>query len=386
MSLYSNKTALTIHKKIYIQVEDANGGLQFELQKNIQTDTVFIIDEASMISDERSMGTNGLLRDLINYVFEADNNKIIFIGDAAQLPPVSMNISPALDVPHLRDFYRADVMDIELEDVMRQAQGSGILNNATDLRKNLQIEKFEIGFLTKGYKDIFKLPSERFEEGIRYAYDKFGQENTIIITRSNKNAVQFNKFIRNQINYSENELEVGDMLMVVKNNYTILDEASSAGFIANGEFVIVKHLGREENMHDFRFQEATLQMVDYPDEPEFETLIFLDTLYSNSPSLTQEENRKLYDRVMQDYFFIKSKTERNKLVKKDKYLNALQVKFAYALTCHKSQGGQWEAVFIDQGYLPENTVDQDFMRWTYTALTRASKEVFLMNFNNQFFI
>ena len=386
MSTYGGKKAQTIHRKIYKQKEDSNSGnLIFERQPNKEEGTVYIIDEASMIADSREFGSNGLLNDLINFVFEGDENKIIFIGDEAQLPPVSMNLSPALDLDHLQNQYYSKVYTLTLTEVMRQAQESGILENATQLRTQLTEKEPKISLLTKGKKDFFRMSSEKIEDGIRYAYDKYGRENTIIITRSNKNAVLYNRMIRNQINYSESEIDTSDLLMVVKNNYTILGEDSEAGFIANGEFVEVKRIGREEEMHGFRFLNVTLQLVDYPEEPSFESLIFLDTLYSNAPSLTQEQNKQLYDSVQQDYYWVKSKRERKKLIKEDKYLSALQVKFAYALTCHKAQGGQWNAVFIDSIYLPTMEIDQDLVRWLYTAITRGISEVFLINFYPFFF-
>jgi ATP-dependent exoDNAse (exonuclease V) alpha subunit len=386
MSAYANKKAQTIHRKIYKQKEDSySGNLVFELQKNTSEGTIFIIDEASMISDTREFGNNGLLHDLINYVFEGTENKILFLGDEAQLPPVLMQLSPALDVDHIQNFYHSKVYSLTLTDVMRQEQNSGILNNATQLRNQLVVKNPDIHLETKGYRDFFKMTSEKIEDGIRYAYEKYGKENTIIITRSNKNAVLYNRLIRNQINFSDSELDTGDLLMIVKNNYTILGEESDAGFIANGEFAEVKRIGREEEMHGFRFQNVTLQLLDYPEEPSFETLIFLDTLYSNSPSLSQEQNKSLYESVLQDYFWVKSKKDRKKLLKEDKYMNALQVKFAYALTCHKAQGGQWNAVFIDQIYLANQKIDLEIIRWLYTAITRGISEVYLINFQAQFF-
>jgi exodeoxyribonuclease-5 len=339
-----------------------------------------------MIADTREFGSNGLLHDLINFVFKGTENKLMLIGDEAQLPPVSMPLSPALDIAHVQDFYYSKVYTTTLKDVMRQEANSGILTNATLLRDQLQVEKPEIQLITKGFKDIFKMTGEKLEDGIRYAYDKYGPENTIVLTRSNRNAVQYNRLIRNQINYSDSELDNGDILMVVKNNYTVLGEESEAGFVANGEFAIVKRIGREEEMHGFRFQNVTLQLIDYPEDPPFETLIFLDTLYSNSPSLSQEENKKLYESVSQDYFWVKAKRERNKMIKEDKYMSALQVKFAYALTCHKAQGGQWNAVFIDQIYLPNQEIDLEIVRWLYTAITRGISEVFFVNFQPTFFL
>ncbi|MBK9508013.1 MAG: AAA family ATPase [Cytophagaceae bacterium] len=386
MSNYSGKKSQTIHRKIYKQVEDAHSGnLVFKLQPNTSEGTLFIVDEASMISDTREFGQNGLLHDLINFVFEGQENKLLLIGDEAQLPPVGMALSPALDINHLQDFYHSKVFTQTLTEVMRQQQASGILLNATALREQLTEKTPDILLNTKGFKDFFNMPGDRIEDGLQYAYQKYGQENTILITRSNRNAVQYNRLIRNRINGSEAELDKGDILMIVKNNYSVLGEDSEAGFIANGEFAQVRRLGREEEMHGFRFQNVTLTLVDYPEEPEFDTMIILDTLYSNSPSLTIEENKRLYESVIQDYFWVKTKKERKKRIREDKYLNALQVKFAYALTCHKSQGGQWEAVFIDQLYLQNNEIDHETLRWLYTAITRGISEVFLVNFNPKFF-
>lgn len=386
MNQYTGKYASTIHRKIYIQKEDsASGSLQFKLQKNKEEDTVYIVDEASMISEMREMGTNGLLRDLVSYVFDGRNNKLLLIGDEAQLPPVNLYVSPALDTQHMEGYYHARVFSHTLTEVMRQDAGSGILLNATNLRNHLAEEEIAVKLITKGYQDFFKMTSERVEDGIRYAYDKYGQENTIILTQSNKNAVLYNQLIRNQINYSEAEIDNADVLMVVKNNYNTLSEESSAGFLANGEFVKVKRLGREEEMHGFRFQHVTLSLVDYPNDPEFDTLIILDTLYSPAPSLSQEQNQKLYESVVQDYQWVKTAKERKQMIKEDKYMNALQVKFAYALTCHKAQGGQWDAVFIDQYYIREDVQTPEFVRWLYTAVTRGIKEVFLVNFPDKLF-
>ncbi len=386
MASYSRKNAVTIHKKIYKQVEDSyTGQLVFERQKNYHEDTLFIVDEASMISDSREFGRHSLLHDLLDFVFENPGNRLLIIGDEAQLPPVGLSHSPALSAEHLSEFYHAEVMAHTLTEVTRQKKDSGILANATYLRQQLGIESPDVRFFTKGYRDVYRMTGEKMEEGLRYAYDKYGRENTILITRSNKQAVQYNQYIRQVIDQAEDELDVGDLLMVVRNNYTVLDESSSAGFIANGEFVEVKRIGREEEMHGFRFAEVQLQLVDYPAEPPFETYILLDTLHSSAPTLTQEEQKRLYESVMKDYFWAKTKKERADLIRKDKYLNALQVKFAYALTCHKSQGGQWDAVFIDQGYIPDGQLDDDYIRWVYTGLTRGIQEVFLVNFHANFF-
>lgn len=387
MNQYTGRYASTIHRKIYVQKEDsATGSLNFRLQKNKEEETVYVVDEASMISELGEMGSDGLLRDLVTYVFSGQNNKLVLIGDEAQLPPVNLPVSPALDIRHVEGFYHAKVYVHTLTEVMRQNAASGILKNATDLRSVLADEDIRVQLTTRGFRDIFRMTSERIEDGIRYAYDKYGQENTIVLTQSNKNAVLYNQFIRNTINYSDSEIDNADILMVVKNNYNTLSPESQAGFLANGEFVKVKRLGREEEMHGFRFLNVTLSLVDYPDDPEFDTLIILDTLYSPSPSLTREQNQALYESVTRDYQWVKSAKERKKMIREDRYMNALQVKFAYALTCHKAQGGQWDAVFIDQYYLREDMQSPEFVRWLYTAVTRGIKEVFFVNFPDNLFV
>lgn len=386
MSNYSKKPSLTIHKKIYKQTSDSySGNFVFERQKNYHEYALFIIDEASMISDDADFGSRSLLADLIEYVYENPGNKMMFVGDMAQLPPVGKDLSPALDKEYLEKNFYMSVMQEELTEVMRQDEQSGILYNATGLRDQLRLQKPDIHITTRTYRDIYKMTGDKLEEGLRYAYNKYGTENTIVITRSNKAAVQYNQYIRRTINFSEEELDAGDRLMVVRNNYSVLDEDSPAGFIANGDFVELLKLKKIEEIHGFRFADATLRLTDYEDQPSFDAKIILNTLHSATPSLTNEENRQLYESVMEDYFYIKSKKDRTEALKKDPYLNALQVKFAYALTCHKSQGGQWSAVFIDQGYLPEEQVNNEFIRWLYTAITRSIDEVFLMNFHPHFF-
>ena len=387
MAQYSGKKAWTIHKKIYWQKADAyTGNMVFERQPNYFTNTLFVVDEASMIDDEADfMGGRGLLSDLIDYVFEHPSNKLLLVGDAAQLPPVGKTLSPALDAEHLRRQYEIAVRDKELTEVTRQDERSGILFNATNIRDCLIRQNLEVTLQTRAYKDCYKMTGERLEDGLRYAYGKFGRENTIVVTRSNKAAVQYNQFIRRQINFSESEIDVGDLLMVVRNNYTVLGEDAPAGFIANGDFVEIQKVKSFEEMHGFRYANVLLRLTDYPEYPEFDAKILLDTLHTPAASLSQEDNKRLYESVLQDYTHIKRKTERLDAIRKDPYLNALQVKFAYALTCHKSQGGQWAAVFVDQGYLTEENLNADFLRWLYTAVTRATDEVYFMNFNNRFF-
>jgi exodeoxyribonuclease-5 len=391
MANYSKKKASTIHKKIYRQVSSpSSGALVFQRMNNYATNTVFIVDEASMITDESDFGTNSLLTDLIEYVFTNPENghtgnKLIFVGDTAQLPPVGKSLSPALAKDYISNEFHMDVMDHELIDVMRQDIHSGILYNATNLRGLLAHNTTSIQFNTASFKDFFRMTGEKMEDGMHYAYRKFGKEDTIILTRSNKSAVQFNEFVRRTILYQEDEISSGDLLMIVRNNYHWLDEDSPAGFIANGDFVEVMKIKKEEEMHGLRFMNVILRLCDYEEHPEIEAKILLDTLHSAESALGKEANKKLYDSVCEDYAHITKKKERLEAIRKDPFLNALQVKFAYALTTHKSQGGQWKAVFVDQGYLKEDQVDAEYIRWLYTAITRATHELFLVNFHERFF-
>jgi exodeoxyribonuclease-5 len=386
MSNYSGKYASTIHRQIYQnEKSDGSEGLSFRRKKNTLSKTYFIVDEASMLSDQAEASSQGILSDLMDYVFEKKSNKLILVGDTAQLPPVKLDISPALEGEYLRHRFFANLYECELTEVVRQETESGILRNATMLRGNLTDKSYKLEFITKGYKDIYRMTGEKMEDGLRYAYKKYGEENTIIITRSNKSATGYNRYIRQTIKSVEDEVSAGDLLMVVKNNYTTLPEDSPAGFLANGEFVEIVKIRKFEEIHGFRFVHLELRLLDYPKHPKFEAVAFMETLYSANASLTSEQNKMLFDSVWKDYGDLISKRARLEAVKKDKYFTALQVKFAYALTCHKSQGGQWDAVFVDQGYLTEENINEDFMRWLYTAITRATKEVFLVNFHERFF-
>ena len=385
MAQYAGKKAFTIHKIIYKLGQDDRESPIFKRQKNYHKNTIFIVDEVSMISDQAEFGTNSLLSDLLQFVFEQPTNKLILIGDNAQLPPVGQIESPALHLDNLLANFQLNLESVEFTEVMRQERHSGILINATDLREKIRTDSLEIHFKTSGFKDVFSMGAQKMEDGLRYAYDKFGVENTMIICRSNKSAVAYNQFIRRAIYFYENELEAGDYLMIVRNNYAVLAEDSLAGFLANGDFVEVMKVGLIEEMYGFRFANLDLRLIDYPSEPVFEAKVILDTLYSHSTSLNEDENRNLYRNVMEDYLDLTSKKERLKALRKDPYLNAIQVKFAYALTCHKSQGGQWEAVFLDQGYLKQDMINKEYLRWLYTAVTRATQELYLVNFNKDFF-
>ncbi|MGV3642276.1 MAG: ATP-dependent DNA helicase [Adhaeribacter sp.] len=382
MSTYTRMPASTIHKKIYRQ--SANGfsdGLVFNRQPNKLADTIFIVDEASMISDEKAFGDSGLLQDLVAYVFEKKNNKLLLIGDTAQLPPVSQTISPSLDSTYLSQNFNCNVQQIELRQVMRQASESGILMNATSLREQLQQGAATLQLKTRSYRDVYRMTGEKLEDGLRYAYDKFGIEGTTVICRSNKNANLYNQHIRRQIFFAEDEIGVSDYLMIVRNNYFWVPAESQIGFMANGDFVEITKVVRYEDMYGFRFADVQIRFVDYPEEPEMEVKILLDTLYTEAPALPADKSRQLYNEVLKDYEDLPTKRERMEQMKKNPYLQALQVKFSYALTCHKAQGGQWKAVFVDHGFLKEDMVNTDFARWLYTAITRSAEELYLLNFN-----
>jgi ATP-dependent exoDNAse (exonuclease V) alpha subunit len=386
ISSYSGKKAYTIHKLIYKQTADPKTGeLKFVKQKNYFKKTVYIVDEASLISDEKGFLHSGLLSDLVDYVFEHPNNRLILVGDNAQLPPVGSMKSPALDFDYLKDRFGMNAREVELDEVLRQEQDSGILLNATELRSTIFNPQKPFFFNTKEFGDIFRMTHEKLEDGIRYSFDKYGMENTAIISRSNWQAVRYNEYIRRNILFKEDEIEAGDIIMVVKNNYFVLEPDSPAGFIANGEFAEVRKIITFEEEYGFRFADIELQLIDYPEMEPFSAKVILDTLHSNTPSLTMEENNKLYHAVMENYRDIKSKKKFKEAMQQDEYLNALQIKFAYALTCHKSQGGQWQAVFIDQGNMQEGEKSTGHYRWLYTAITRSAKEVYLINFDAQYF-
>ena len=390
ISGYSKKQALTIHKKIYFPKKQSNGSVDFVLQPNKHTNTIFIVDEASMIPDRPQNGKlfekGSLLEDLISYVYSGKNCKIVFIGDTAQLPPVKLTISPALEADRLRLDFDKEVTEIELDEVMRQHENSGILVNATDLRTALQYETNQFQF-DVDYPDIIRLEDGYdIEDAITTAYDgEIGVEDTAIIVRSNKRANQYNQQIRMKIRGQENEISAGDYVMVVKNNYYWLKESSTAGFIANGDICEVMRINSIKELYGFKFAEVEVRMIDYPDMKPFDTVLLLDTLSSESPSLTYEESNKLYEAVKEDFAHEKSKYKQFMAIKKNKYFNALQVKFSYAMTCHKSQGGQWNTIFIEQPYLPEG-VSTEYFRWLYTAVTRAQEKLYLIGFKDEFFI
>ncbi|SHI82873.1 ATP-dependent DNA helicase [Flavobacterium terrae] len=387
---YSGKTAFTIHKKIYFPKKAKAGGVSFTMQTNKHTNTIFIVDESSMISDvdsDSKMYANGsLLDDLISYVYSGKNCKMILLGDTAQLPPVQLDISPALNTDTLSLNYDKEVISIEFDEVMRQEENSGILFNATQLRELLKdsfITDFQ--FKLKGFKDIIRLvDGYEIQDAINQSYSNYSIEDTCFIVRSNKRANQYNQQIRAKILGKESELSAGDLLMVVKNNYFWLKETDEAGFIANGDIVEVLEIRSIKELYGFRFAVVKIRMVDYPNQRPFDTILLLDTITSESPSLTYEESNKLYQEVMKDYDNETASYRKLLKIKNNEYFNALQVKFSYAITCHKSQGGQWNTVFIEQPYLP-NGIDRDYIRWLYTAITRAKDKLYLIGFKNEYF-
>ncbi len=390
ISLYSNQEAQTIHKKIYFPKKTSGAGVQFVLQPNKHKNAVFIVDEASMIPDEdqdsKLFENKGLLSDLIQYVDSGQNCQLILIGDTAQLPPVKLDLSPALMEQSLGRDYDKEVIHIELNEVVRQSEESDILLNATRIREALAEEFYEsFKFKLTEKADLIRLiDGDEILDAIQDSYDNLGHEETSIIVRSNKRANQYNQQIRSRILFQEEEISPGDYLMVVKNNYFWIKPTSEATFIANGDIVKVLEIFAIKELYGFRFAEVKVQMVDYPKMAPFETVVILDTLESNTPSLTYDDSNKLYQEVMKDYEDETSKYKKFLKVKNNKFFNALQIKFSYAMTCHKSQGGQWHTVFIEQPYLP-NGIDKDYLRWLYTAVTRATDKLYLIGFKDDFF-
>ena len=389
LSKQSGKGATTIHKKIYRQQNVADGSSRFALDRNLSKNTIFIVDEASMISnlpqDHSVFGSGYLLSDLIEYVMSGFNCKLIVSGDTAQLPPVGLSISPALEPEELKLFGLA-VISIELREVVRQSADSGILANATAIRNRI-LQEAPAGFWPlqmKGFPDVIQLGGDQLIEEISNCYSKLGREETIVITRSNKRANLFNQGIRQTILYQEEQVTKGDLLMIVKNNYHWSKQLEELDFIANGDIAEVVRIKKQEERYGFHFANVVLRLIDYQDL-EIECKILLETLKAEAPALTSEENKRLFESISEDYLEIRNKRDRWKKIREDPYFNALQVKYAYAVTCHKAQGGQWKAVFLDHGYLTTEMIDREFLRWFYTAFTRAEEKLYLVNFHKEFF-
>ncbi len=387
LTRYSKMAAYTIHKKIYREKSISGYQSKFSLDYNREHDAVFIVDEASMLStssSDSSFGSGNLLGDLVEYVRQGKRCRLMLVGDDAQLPPVGDDYSPALQPSELLPY--GDVEYATMDEVVRQSQDSGILFNATMLRCMLENDIYQIPLFDLTFKDFRQVQGGELLEELQDCYDRFGRDETIVITRSNKRANRYNEGIRRHNLSAEEEIESGDMLMIVKNNYHYAeqDKSSPMSFVANGDVVRLKRIRRFEEFYGFRFIDATLQFPDY-DDYEMQAKIMLDTLTSESPSLSREESNRLFMEVEKDYMDITVKSKRYKAIRENEHFNAMQIKFAYAITCHKAQGGQWKAVFVDRCLFGDEPMSRDMLRWLYTAITRATERVYLVNFDERFF-
>ncbi len=386
-SAYAGQNAYTIHKRIYRQKAFSNEPTGFLPAPNLHKDTIFIVDEASMITndclDSFIFGSGRLLDDLIHFVYGGNGCRLIILGDDAQLPPVMQRESPALNPEVLRG-YNLHVEEIMLHQVVRQQDDSGILFNATRIREALRTQKVDAfpKLRLKGFSDFRKISGEELIEEIDAAYQRDGIDGTMVVTRSNKRATIYNNGIRNRILYREEELSSGDRLMVARNNYYWTSEMKEMDFIANGEIIQIVKVRRTYEMYGFRFADVIARFQDYDLETELK--ILLNTLQTDTPSLPKEQNDKLFYSVLEDYADVPTKAGKIKKMKTDPHYNVLQVKYAYAVTCHKAQGGQWSSVFLDIGYVTEDMLGEEFYRWLYTAITRATEHLFLVNLPEDF--
>ena len=395
LSGYTGMTASTIHRKIYRFQQYANGTVSMTRAENKAKNTLFIVDECSMIGDDYANGRS-LLDDLINYVFSGENCRLLLIGDNAQLPPVGLEVSPANDIKVLKNEFGLTVASYELTEVMRQEEESGILWNATELRKIMEMMHVETRliasvqlplFETRGFSDVHRIEPQDFEELLWQNFNGRNTNEAVIICRSNNRANMYNQAIRARILQEDGEISTGDKLMVVKNNYFWTDENQKLSFIANGDMIELMRINSTEEMYGFHFADVEIQFSDYQDEPNLAVKILLETLSSDSPALTPDEANRLYKAVEEDYMDIPNKRERYKAMRQNPYFNALQVKFGYALTCHKTQGGQWPTVFIDAPFIPDNEpLQTSDLRWFYTAVTRAQKQLYFVNFEDDYFM
>ena len=388
LSSYTGQNASTIHRRIYQAKTFPDGSIRITRAENKAKNALFIVDEASMIGEQREFGGSSLLDDLLSYVFSGENCRLLLIGDTAQLPPVESSESPALNCDYLKSEFPITAATYELTEVKRQALESGILYNATDIRQLLSQKLYEYHlpiFHLQGFDDIEKIEPEEFEEILHNVFANTSDNEAVIVCKSNKRANMFNQAIRGRILNIEGEIATGDKLMVVKNNYFWAEGNGTISFIANGDMAELRKIKHFEDMYGFRFADVELSFTDYPDAPNIEAKILLDALNSNSPSLTEEENKRLFSAIEEDYMDIPNRRERYKEMKKNPWFNALQVKFAYALTCHKTQGGQWSTVFIDSSLNLKETLEVEDLRWLYTALTRAQERVCFVNFKEEFF-
>ncbi len=378
-ALNAGHPAYTIHRRIYRQ-KSAGDISAFNLNFNNNRDTLFMIDEASMIANqgygESAFGSGCLLDDLMQFVYSGQNCRMVLIGDKAQLPPVGEDESPALMSDVLRA-YGMKVYECDLNQVLRQSEDSGILWNATRIRTLIDdwiLPKIRF----QGFADIVRVPGDELIESLATSYSRVGMDETMVITRSNKRANIYNQGIRNTVLDREDELCRGDQLMIVKNNYYWTEQSKEISFLANGDIAVVQRVRNVHELFGFRFADVTMTLPDY-DSYELTATVILDSLTTESPALSREQQEQLYNAVMEDYADIPLKADRIKQLKKDKYFNALQIKFAYAITCHKAQGGQWAHVYIDQGYMTDDMLTPDYIHWLYTAFTRATEKLFLVN-------
>ena len=389
-SAYAKQPAHTVHKIIYRQKSANDGFGVFNVSKNLKPETIFFVDEASMIAgysgEYSSFGTGNLLEDLLTFVFEGRNCKLVLIGDSAQLPPVGNSESPALDKATL-EYYSASVTECFLSEVVRQSEESGILMCSSDLRYDIESNDFfdDIPKLNiEDFKDVKRLTGEELIEAINEAYDTVGMDETLIVNRSNKRTNLYNKGIRSSVLYKEEELTVGDIILVVKNNYHWLKDNKEIDFIANGDIAEIVRIRGYEELYGRRFVNCVIRLVDYK-ELEVDVKLMLDALSLDTPGLSQKEQETFFYEVMEDYADLTPRRKQYEAVKNNDYYNALQVKFAYAMTCHKAQGGQWKTVFVDPGYVPEENINRDYYRWLYTAFTRCTEKLYLVNFKDEYF-
>ena len=388
MASYTQRTASTIHKKIYQAMAFPDGSIRMTRAENKHKDTLFIVDEASMIGEEHEFGSRSLLDDLLEYVFTGERCRLLLIGDTAQLPPVGNDESPALDIEYLQSQFPLTIATYELTEVKRQALQSGILSNATHLREQLtnDLSAYPLPLFDIHFDDTARIDPETFEEMLFRAFDGDNGNDSVIVCKSNKRANLFNQAVRSRILNIEGEIATGDRLMIVKNNYYWADGNQQINFIANGDMAEIQKIVRYEEMYGFRFADVVLGFPDYPDAPSLDVKIILDTLNSNSTSLSEEESARLREAVEADYMDIPNRRERYKAMKQNPWFNALQVKFAYALTCHKTQGGQWKQVFVDSSFNQKEELEKEDLRWLYTAVTRAQEKLYFVNFKEEFFL
>jgi exodeoxyribonuclease V len=379
LSNFSSKPASTIHRSIYFHATKPDGSAYMRLFENKKTNCIFIVDEASMVSAAAgSFGSRDILQDLIEFIYSSNNCKLIFVGDEGQLPPVGVEKSPALDSVFLQKVYGFKVTKVQLNQIVRQEAKSGILDLSLFLRKWEE----EIPILPINGSDTISINGTELQDELESCISKYGQQDVMVITRSNKRANLFNEQIRRRIMWQEDELNAGDVMMCVNNNYFWLEPTSEAGFLANGEMLEIKKIIRREEIFGCQFADVIVSLADYPNMGDIELKLLTDTIHKEAPSMPRNELAELFHRIgREEYPEERTKKKRNKKVMENPYFQAVQVKFGYAVTCHKAQGGQWEAVFVDQGYFLSEMWDEEYMRWLYTAVTRAKSKLYLLNFS-----